>query len=138
LRPPRLAAALRRIVNTNTPSEAAIEAAVQAALRAWPPDPTHTLQVLRETQERLGWLPEAALARVAASLGVSIATVRGVVAFYSFLYAEPMGEYRVLFSDNVTDRMRGSEDRLREVCQKLWVEPGKVSEDGLVSVDRCW
>jgi len=123
-------------VNTNTPSEAAIEAAVQAALRAWPPDPTHTLQVLRETQERLGWLPEAALARVAASLGVSIATVRGVVAFYSFLYAEPMGEYRVLFSDNVTDRMRGSEDRLREVCQKLWVEPGKVSEDGLVSVDR--
>jgi [NiFe] hydrogenase diaphorase moiety large subunit len=127
---------LRRIVNTNTPSEAAIEAAVQAALRAWPPDPTHTLQVLRETQERLGWLPEAALARVAASLGVSIATVRGVVAFYSFLYAEPMGEYRVLFSDNVTDRMRGSEDRLREVCQKLWVEPGKVSEDGLVSVDR--
>jgi [NiFe] hydrogenase diaphorase moiety large subunit len=127
---------LRRIVNPKTPSDAAIEAAVQAALSAWPPDPTHTLQVLRETQERLGWLPEAALERVAASLGVSIATVRGVVAFYSFLYAEPMGEYRVLFSDNVTDRMRGSEDRLREMCQRLWVEPGKVSEDGLVSVDR--
>jgi len=67
---------LRRIVNPKTPSDAAIEAAVQAALSAWPPDPTHTLQVLRETQERLGWLPEAALERVAASLGVSIATVR--------------------------------------------------------------
>ena len=67
---------------------------------------------------------------------VPIARVRGVMAFYSFLYPESPGTYRVLFSDNVTDRMRGSTDRLREMSQRLWVEPGKVSEDGLVSLDR--
>ena len=42
----------------------------------------------------------------------------------------------MLFSDNVTDRMRGSADRLREMGERLWVEPGKVSEDGLVSLGR--
>jgi [NiFe] hydrogenase diaphorase moiety large subunit len=40
----------------------------------------------------------------------------------------------VLFSDNVTDRMQGSEPLMAQMCHRLWVEPGKVSEDGLVSV----
>ena len=70
------------------------------------------------------------------ALAVSIATARGVAAFYSFLYTEPQGLYRLLFSDNVTDRMRGAEDRLREMSERLWVEPGKTSEDGLVSLGR--
>jgi [NiFe] hydrogenase diaphorase moiety large subunit len=41
----------------------------------------------------------------------------------------------VLFSDNITDRMLGSGELLDRLCNKLWVERGKVSEDGLVSVD---
>jgi len=114
----------------------AVEVAVQEALRAWGCEPTQLLQVLRHAQEALGYLPPPALERIAAELRVPIARVRGVVAFYSFLYAEPQGTYRVLFSDNVTDRMKGSADRLREMSQRLWVEPGKVSADGLVSLDR--
>ncbi len=109
---------------------------MQRAIAAWGAEATSLLQVLRVTQESLGWLPPTALERVSAALRVPIARVRGVVAFYSFLYGEPRGEYRVLFSDDVTDRMRGSEDRLREMSERLWVEPGKVSEDGLVSLGR--
>jgi [NiFe] hydrogenase diaphorase moiety large subunit len=116
--------------------DAAIDAAVQDALRAWGREPTQLLQVLRHAQEPLGYLPPLALERIATELGVPIARVRGVVAFYSFLYAEPQGAYRVLFSDNVIDRMKGSADRLREMTQRLWTEPGKVSADGLVSLDR--
>jgi len=123
-------------VRIDTPDDAIVEAAVQRAVETWGRAPTRLLQVLRETQEALGWLPPVALERVSALLEVPIARVRGVVAFYSFLYADPQGAYRVLFSDNVTDRMRGSEDRLRELGQRLWAEPGTVSEDGLVSLDR--
>jgi len=109
---------------------------VERAVAEWGREPTSLLQVLRVTQEALGWLPPGALERVSAVLGVPIARVRGVVAFYAFLYAEPQGEYRVLFSDDVTDRMRSSGDRLREMGERLWVEPGRVSEDGLVSLGR--
>jgi [NiFe] hydrogenase diaphorase moiety large subunit len=123
-------------VRRPVPESAAIEAAVARAIAEWGREPTSLLQVLRVTQESLGWLPIAALERVSAALAVPIARVRGVVAFYAFLYSEPQGEYRVLFSDDVTDRMRGSEDRLREMGERLWVEPGKVSEDGLVSLGR--
>jgi [NiFe] hydrogenase diaphorase moiety large subunit len=122
---------------TRTPPDAArIERAVQDALQAWGREPTQLLQVLRHAQEPLGFLPPVALERIAAELSVPIARVRGVMAFYSFLYPEWPGTYRVLFSDNITDRMRGSTDRLREMSQRLWVEPGKVSEDGLVSLAR--
>jgi [NiFe] hydrogenase diaphorase moiety large subunit len=48
---------------------------------------------------------------------------------------QPHGEYRVLFSDNITDRMLGSVELMQQMCQQLWAEPGKVSEDGLVSIN---
>jgi NADH:ubiquinone oxidoreductase subunit E len=54
----------------------------------------------------------------------------------AFFHLTPPGRYRVLFSDNITDRMLGSGELLDRLCNKLWIERGKVSEDGLVSVDR--
>ena len=118
------------------PDAAAIAAALEPALARWGCEPVRLLQVLREVQEALGWLPPAAQSAVAAALGVSLAQVRGVVAFYAFLHAEPRGEYRLVLSDDVPDRMAGSEQRLAEMCKRLWLEPGKLSEDGLVSLDR--
>ena len=112
-----------------------LESTVREAVARWHHDPTRVLQVLREVQEALGWLAPEALARVARLLGLPLARVRGVAGFYSFLYTRPAGRYRVLFSDNVTDRMQGSEGLLAAMCHRLWVERGKVSEDGLVSID---
>jgi [NiFe] hydrogenase diaphorase moiety large subunit len=61
--------------------------------------------------------------------------VEGSAGFYSFFHTRPMGRYRVLWSDNIIDRMQGSRDLMEAMCQRLWLEPGRVSEDGLVSVD---
>lgn len=109
---------------------------VTEVLGRWNDDPTHLVQVLREVQEDCGWLQPAVLSSVARRLGVPLATVRGVAGFYTFFHTEPAGAYRVLFSDNVTDRMQGSEALMEEFCRQLWVEPGRLSEDGLVRVDR--
>ena len=111
------------------------ESTVRDAVVRWKHDPTRLLQVLREVQEASGWLAPAVLAEVARQLDLPLARVRGVAGFYAFLYTRPVGRYRVLFSDNVTDRMQGSEGLLAAMCHRLWVERGKVSEDGLVSVD---
>lgn len=97
--------------------------------------PTRLLQILRETQDVLGYLPAAALTHIAQELGLPRARVEGVAGFYSFLHLAPAGRYRILFSDNITDRMLGSAELMERLCNKLWLERGKVSEDGLVSVD---
>ena len=97
--------------------------------------PTRLLQILLAAQDALGFLPAAALTQIAQALGLPRARVEGVAGFYSFLHLEPVGRYRVLFSDNITDRMLGSVELRERLCNKLWLERGKVSEDGLVSVD---
>jgi len=97
--------------------------------------PTALLQILREAQELEGWLPPAILTHVAKRLGLPRARVVGVAGFYSFLHLKRAGRYRVLFSDNITDRMLGNLELLERLCGSLWVERGKPSEDGLVRVD---
>ncbi len=109
---------------------------VAAAIERWGRDPTHLVQVLCTVQERCGWLPPVAVTAIAAELDVSLATVRGVAGFYSFLRTVPSGQYRVLFSDNVTDRMQGSEALMEAFCRERSARPGGLSDDGLVSVDR--
>ncbi len=95
---------------------------------------THLLQILREAQEYYGYIHPEAISYLSTQLRIPRARIEGVAGFYSFLHLQPNGEYRVLFSDNITDRMLGSQVLMEKICQQLWVEPGKVSEDGLVSV----
>jgi [NiFe] hydrogenase diaphorase moiety large subunit len=100
-------------------------------------DPHALVQVLREVQAMLTWLPRQTLTHVAKELGLTLAHVEGVATFYRFLHTSPVGEYRVLFSDNITDRMLGSADRMAQLCRLLGVERGRMREDGRVSVDFC-
>ena len=123
-------------MNAVPESLADLEPRVRRILSQWGHDPTGLVQVLREVQEEFGCLPRPALALIARLLRIPYSRVTGVASFYSFLVVDPHGAYRVLFSDNITDRMAGSERLMEAMCHRLWVEPGKVSEDGLVSVGR--
>ncbi len=97
-------------------------------------DESRLLQILQEVQERFGHIPQQAISRLAKKLSIPRVRIESVGSFYSFLYLKPHGEYRVLFSDNITDRMLGSQALMEQMCQLLWLQPGKVSEDGLVSI----
>jgi [NiFe] hydrogenase diaphorase moiety large subunit len=94
------------------------------------------VQILRELQELQGWLSPQALHQIASALGLTLAHVQGVVGFYRFFHTRPVGDYRVLFSDNVTDRMLGSDALMQDLCRRLGVTPGRLGDDGLVSVDK--
>ncbi len=112
-------------------------AAIDAVLSRHGRDPHALVQILREVQAPLGWLPRETLAFLAAELGVTLAHVEGVATFYRFFHTTPVGDYRVLFSDNVTDRMQGSLGLLDDLCKRLGIERGQVRADGRVSVDTC-
>ncbi len=93
------------------------------------------LQILREVQEHYGYIHPDAVDYLSAKLHIARSKIEGVATFYSFLHLQPHGEYRVLFSDNITDRMLGSTALMQQMCQQMWVEPGRVSEDGLLSIN---
>lgn len=100
-------------------------------------DPHALVQMLREVQVlQGGHLARDTLIGLAGALGLSLAHVEGVAGFYRFFHLQPVGRYRILFSDNITDRMLGSEALLADLCARLGVAPGEVRSDGLASVDR--
>ena len=112
-----------------------MRADLQAIIERYGRDRHSLVQILREAQDLEGWLPPALLTDVAKALGLPRAQVEGVAGFYSFFYTRPAGRFRILWSDNITDRMLGAPALMDQMCRSLWVEPGRTSEDGLVSVD---
>ena len=92
------------------------------------------VQILRELQNQEKWLSRDTLSAVAHTLKLPLAHVEGVAGFYRFFHSSPVGEYRVLFSDNITDRMGGSEEMMRHFRHLLKIETNKVRADGRVSV----
>ncbi|HEX5804618.1 MAG TPA: NAD(P)H-dependent oxidoreductase subunit E [Azospira sp.] len=104
-------------------------------LKRWRNDPTALVQILREVQESLDWISPETIDALARALKLPYSKIEGVAGFYSFFYTRPRGRYRILFADNIVERMAGSTALIERMCRNLWVEQGKVSEDGLVSVD---
>ena len=98
-------------------------------------DPHALVQILREAQAMHGWLPRDMQAAIADALGLTLAHVEGVASFYRFFHDRPVGRYRVLFSDNITDRMLGNEALLLDLCRRLGVQRGEVRADDRVSID---
>ncbi len=98
-------------------------------------DPLYLLQYLIALQQRFSFVPEAALEALAIGLGIGRTQIRGAVDFYAFLHQRPRGDFDILFSDNITDRLLGNQRMIELLCGRLGVEPGKPRADGRVTVD---
>jgi [NiFe] hydrogenase diaphorase moiety large subunit len=98
-------------------------------------EPTKLLQILIQAQEVADWISPEVVAIVARELKIPPARIQSVAEFYAFLYTRPRGKYRILFSDNITDRMLGNIALIEHMAKRLKIKPGQVSEDGLVSLD---
>ena len=93
------------------------------------------LQILIAAQDHYGYIHTDAIDHLSVQLQLPRSKIEGVAGFYAFIYLQPHGEYRVLFSDNITDRMLGNMDLMESMCGQLWVEAGKLSEDGLLTIN---
>jgi [NiFe] hydrogenase diaphorase moiety large subunit len=115
-------------------SPASIADAVRTAAARYGDDPRRLLGILRELQDALGGVPAEAVEALAAHLAMPRTDVTALLSFYSFFAPNPLPRYTILFSRNVTDDMAGRRAMKERMCQRLWVEPGRVSEDRLVYV----
>jgi [NiFe] hydrogenase diaphorase moiety large subunit len=115
-------------------SRSPLDDAVESVIARYRRDPSYLVQILREVQAGLDYISPQTAQHIAAGLGISIAEVKSVLEFYAFFYSKPRGRYRILFSDNITDRMLGSIGLYDHMLNRLKLEPGQVSADGLVSV----
>jgi len=111
---------------------------VSAAVAAQRDQPGPLLAVLHEIHAEVGHVPAEAIAPLADQLNLSRAEVHGVVSFYSDLRTEPPGRTVVQVCRAEACQSVGAEALLREVSERLQVEPRTTRDDGAVTLDEVF
>ncbi|MBW2308273.1 MAG: NADH-quinone oxidoreductase subunit NuoE [Deltaproteobacteria bacterium] len=102
---------------------------VGAVLSAFPPNRDHLIPILQAVQEKLGYLPPAAMMEVAEYTRVPESEVYGVASFYAFFKFSPSGRNTIRVCRGTACHVRGGARILREIEKKLGLKPGQTSED---------
>lgn len=97
------------------------------------------ISVLHKSQELFGYLPQEVQLHVARKLDLPAAKVNGVVTFYSFFSEVPKGEHVISVCLGTACFVRGSEELLHELQDKLKIKAGQTTTDGKFTIDalRC-
>jgi len=94
------------------------------------------LPVLWECQTHHGWIDADGEKWVAERLGTTAAHVHGAVTFYTMYKQRPMGKYHIQVCTTLSCMLRGSDDLLGHLENKLGIKEGEVSQDGRFSLVR--
>jgi NADH-quinone oxidoreductase E subunit len=87
------------------------------------------IPILQEAQEKLGYLPEEVMQRVAKFLRLTDNMVYGVSTFYAQFSFTPTGRNKVTVCRGTACHVRGGARILREVEKKLGIKPGETTDD---------
>jgi len=93
------------------------------------------MAALRIAQDQNGgWLSNELIEAVAAYLEMPAIAAYEVATFYSMYDLEPVGRHKVCVCTNISCMLRGSDQVLSHLKERLGVGPGETTEDGRVTV----
>lgn len=112
-----------------------MKAAIQALFPRYPTRQAVTLPALHIVNEKLRCVPQAAIPEIAALLGLSPAQVYDTLSFYGFFKSAPHGPVRAWVCRSISCALRGGEEVLDALCQRLHVRPGETTADGKITLE---
>ena len=87
-------------------------------------------EALMDVQEREGWVSDAAVERVAASLGLTPAEVDEIATFEELVFRSPVGAHVILVCDSVSCFVTGGPEVLARLEARLGIGLGGTTADG--------
>jgi NADH-quinone oxidoreductase subunit E len=96
-----------------------------------------TLPALHLVQDQLRCVPLEAIREIAGLLDLSPAEVHDAMSFYGFFRTEkdPLGRTRLWVCRSLSCMLRGSEEVLQALSEKLGIPPGGTSADGKITLE---
>lgn len=92
------------------------------------------IPALHIAQRERGYLPREVQNEVAELFEIDPNEVNAVVTFYDMFFEEPVGKHLLHVCKNVPCMLRGADELLEMLCQKLNVMPGGTTIDGEFTV----
>jgi NADH-quinone oxidoreductase subunit E len=87
------------------------------------------INILQEVQEQFHYLPEDAMKRVAAFLGLHVSNVYSVASFYALFRFAPSGKKIVRVCRGTACHVRGGSNILDQLRKRLGIKPGETTKD---------
>ena len=103
------------------------------------PDKDNLIQMLNEVQDHYGYVPMYVQEELSNFLKIPMAEIYGVITFYSRFSLEPQGKYKISVCLGTACFVKGSQKIMDRLSERLKIEAGQTTEDGLFTIDqtRC-
>jgi NADH-quinone oxidoreductase subunit E len=92
------------------------------------------LALLKEEQEKSGFLSPGFIEHMAKETGLSIGDVYGVVTFYHFLSIQPLGRNVIRVCKSIPCYLKSSQLVVETIQSALGIAPGETTPDGKFSL----
>jgi len=93
------------------------------------------LPLLRRVQEKEGLITPDTEANIAEYLGIPVVHVHEVVCFYHLFHKKKLGKCHFSVCQTTACALRGSEDVIDHIEERLNIKPGETTADGKFSLD---
>jgi len=117
-------------------SEAAL-AEYRELLTHYPTRQAALLPTLWIAQREFGWLSLEAMMYVANLMELPPAHVRAVVTFYTMFYQQPVGKWHLEVCTNLSCRLRGADQIVDTIKEKLAIDVGQTTADKKFTLSRA-
>jgi len=94
------------------------------------------MPVLWLAQREFGYLSAEVQQYVSDLMGFPLAWVSGLASFYTMYYKKPIGRHHLQVCTNVSCMLRGSDDIVRAIEERLGIGLGQTTADGKFSLDE--
>ena len=110
---------------------------ILAYLPRYPAKQAVTLPALHIVQDQLRCVPLEAIREIADMLDLSPAEVHDTMSFYGFFKDEKtkLGKTRLWVCRSLACALRGGDELLGTICNKLHVRPGETTADSKITVE---
>jgi NADH-quinone oxidoreductase subunit E len=109
---------------------------IDKILEKYPPERKQSavIPLLYLAQRTAGSVSKETVQEIAEILELSTTQVMSIIGFYTLFHQEG-GRYRVQVCTDLPCALRGSEKFLKGLCERLGIEPGETTPDGLFTVE---
>jgi NADH-quinone oxidoreductase subunit E len=88
-------------------------------------------------QQERGWVSPESEQDIADHIGMPAIAVHEVTTFYNMYNQKPVGQFKLNVCTNLPCQLRDGQKALQHLCEKLGVEDGGTTADGLFTVQQC-
>ncbi len=110
---------------------------VKKIMAKYPPERRQSavMPLLHLAQQEMGYVDRHAMQEIAALAGITETDVAEIVGFYTLYHEAPAGKLRLQVCTDIACALRGADEFLAKLCEKLGIEPGGTTPDGLITVE---